>query len=174
MPLPEPVTAAVERAPADVPLRLCALLDGLSAPGELLARLKFPNKVIDEVALLLSSPPPGPAPAATDAELRRWMARIGRTEVPRALALQKARAPGEAAAALERRCGDLLAQAPPLSTRELALQGRQIMAVLGVPPSPIVGEATRFLFDRVLDDPGLNQPATLTGLLRNWAKAQGL
>ena len=171
-PLPEPISAQVERAPADLPLRLAALLDGLATPADLLARLKFPNRTVDEVALLLGAPPP--PPSASDVELRRWMARLGTPEVPRALLLEKARAPGEAAAALERRCQALLAAAPPLSPREVALQGKQIMAALGVGPSPIVGDASRYLFDRVLEDPSLNQPGPLTELLRKWSKEKGV
>jgi tRNA nucleotidyltransferase (CCA-adding enzyme) len=42
------------------------------------------------------------------------------------------------------------------------------MAALGVGPSPKVGEATRFLLERVLDAPELNTPERLRELLQGW------
>ena len=47
------------------------------------------------------------------------------------------------------------------------------MATLGVGPSPIVGEATRFLLERVLDEPSLNEAETLKALLLSWQQARG-
>jgi tRNA nucleotidyltransferase (CCA-adding enzyme) len=48
------------------------------------------------------------------------------------------------------------------------------MRVLGVGPSPTVGEATRFLIDQVLEDPSLNTPQRLTELLGKWARERGV
>lgn len=42
------------------------------------------------------------------------------------------------------------------------------MAALGVGPSPIVGEATRFLVESVLDDPSLNTADALRQRLQAW------
>jgi tRNA nucleotidyltransferase (CCA-adding enzyme) len=63
----------------------------------------------------------------------------------------------------------LLAENPPLQPRDLALNGAAIMRVLAIPPSRRVGEATRFLMERVLDEPSLNTEAALTGLLGEFA-----
>ena len=170
MPLEPHRADAVDRAPADVALRLAALLQGRPGVGELLGRLKFPTKIADEVALLVESPPPA---SATDPELRRWMARVGRNEVERALQVAIAcRLPG--AETIAERAHAELAKKPPLATRDLALQGREIMSALGIGPSPQVGQATRFLLDQVLEDPTRNNPSALTDLLRKWAKDLGL
>jgi tRNA nucleotidyltransferase (CCA-adding enzyme) len=67
----------------------------------------------------------------------------------------------------------LAATRPPLNAKGLALTGGDIMATLGVGPSPIVGEATRFLLEAVLDDPALNQPESLKELLRAWQAGKG-
>ena len=66
-----------------------------------------------------------------------------------------------------RRVAGIVAARPPLSAKELALNGGDIMKELGVGPSPAVGEATRFLLDRVLERPDLNTPEQLRELLRS-------
>jgi tRNA nucleotidyltransferase (CCA-adding enzyme) len=48
------------------------------------------------------------------------------------------------------------------------------MEVLGVGPSPVVGEATRWLLEAVLEDPGRNSEASLREALRSWSLAKGL
>jgi tRNA nucleotidyltransferase (CCA-adding enzyme) len=67
---------------------------------------------------------------------------------------------------LGRRLAGILAARPPLAAKDLALNGAEIMNVLGVGPSPAVGEATRFLLDRVLERPDLNTAEELRELLR--------
>jgi tRNA nucleotidyltransferase (CCA-adding enzyme) len=69
--------------------------------------------------------------------------------------------------ALGQRIAGIVAARPPLSPKDLALDGSAIMQTLGVGPSPAVGEATRFLLDHVLDRPDLNTPDQLRALLRN-------
>jgi tRNA nucleotidyltransferase (CCA-adding enzyme) len=59
-----------------------------------------------------------------------------------------------------------MAAHPPLSARDLAIDGQRVMEVLGVGPSPAVGEATRQLLEAVLDDPSLNTREGLERLLR--------
>jgi tRNA nucleotidyltransferase (CCA-adding enzyme) len=166
-----PRAAALDRSPESLEVRLAILLEGVAAPRDVLFRLKFPNKVAEEVQNLLAHPIP--ELVADDVALRRWMSGLGRASVPTALSLARAgEVPSRLAAA--ERAEQLLAQNPPLATRELALQGKAIMDLLGVGPSPHVGAAARFLLGRVLEDPGLNQPALLAAELQKWAKAQGL
>ncbi|MEZ4257358.1 MAG: hypothetical protein R3A78_16865 [Polyangiales bacterium] len=51
---------------------------------------------------------------------------------------------------------EALAGVTPLSTRDLAVDGKGIMTHLGIPPSRRVGELLEALLERVLDDPSLN------------------
>ena len=83
---------------------------------------------------------------------------------------RRVRALEEGFADLQARVDGVLASNPPLRARDLALNGSRIMEVLGVGPSPVVGEATRHLLDRVLEHSGLNTEDGLSGLLRDWAK----
>jgi tRNA nucleotidyltransferase (CCA-adding enzyme) len=64
-----------------------------------------------------------------------------------------------------------LAQGPALDSKGLALDGSGIMAALGIGPSPKVGQATRFLLEKVLDEPALNHPEKLSELLQDWARS---
>ena len=53
----------------------------------------------------------------------------------------------------------------PLLARELALDGRQVMAHLGLPPSRMVGRLLEALLLRVWQNPTLNTPEALALLL---------
>jgi tRNA nucleotidyltransferase (CCA-adding enzyme) len=101
----------------------------------------------------------------SDAEARRWLVRLGPERAEPALALARARGV-DVRGDITRRVQRVLAARPPLSVRELALDGSELMRLLGVGPSPAVGEATRFLFEAVLEDPSRNTPETLERLLR--------
>ncbi len=148
---------------------------------DVLVRLKFPNKVTETVGLLVREHGFDENAAWTDAALRRFVARLGEAHLDPFFAFLEAnranRVDGELRrqriAVLRRRITQLLEQKPPLNPRALALNGNQVMRVLGVGPSPTVGEATRFLMEQVLDDPSLNTSESLTGLLRNWARSKG-
>ncbi|MDH4353511.1 MAG: CCA tRNA nucleotidyltransferase, partial [Actinomycetota bacterium] len=71
--------------------------------------------------------------------------------------------------ALEARIG-ALAQAEELAAIRPDLDGRQIMATLGVPPGPEVGEAYRFLLELRLDRGPLSEEEAKAELLRWWAQ----
>lgn len=173
---PEAVGAdfeAVGRAPLDATVRLALLCLQAPAPREVVLRLKFPGKVAEEAGALVALHPL-PAASASDAELRRWAARVTPERVPALFALAAAREPAPAAerAALQARVQALLAANPPLTARQLALDGKAIMALLGVGPSPAIGHATRHLLELVLEDPRRNSRESLTAALKAWTLPQ--
>jgi tRNA nucleotidyltransferase (CCA-adding enzyme) len=157
--------AAVARAPRDEAIRLALLVRAGDPVREVVLRLKFPAKVADEAAALVGCPPVPPA-TATDPELRRWLARVELERLSRLLAFVTAR--DGAAPPIQARLEALAAARPPLTTRALALDGKAIMAALAAPPGPIVGQASRYLLDLVLDDPLRNTPETLLAALKAW------
>lgn len=163
--LPEAVAAdfaAVARAREDLTLRLSVLLAGANGAYELVHRLKFPNKVATDVAHLVAHQAL-PEPAASDVALRRWLSKV-RLEAAEPV-LELAGALGRADPTLEGRLRAQIAARPPLTTKALALNGAQVMEALGVGPSPLVGQATAFLLERVLEEPSLNTPEALRRLL---------
>jgi tRNA nucleotidyltransferase (CCA-adding enzyme) len=175
--------AAAQAAPAEAELRLAALLaDVVSGPQakELCIRLKYPNKSAELVGLLVQHAALEGHFQDTDPALRRLLAKVGPPQLEALLAVAharlQARAPEKLAelGRLSDRLRALAAAKPPLTTKELALTGGDIMATLGVGPSPQVGMATKYLLEQVLDAPERNTPETLRELLREWqAKQQG-
>jgi tRNA nucleotidyltransferase (CCA-adding enzyme) len=165
--------ARVAAAPARAEVRLAALLTHVQARTAVLERLRLPAKVSEQVLALLAHALPEGAGVWTDGDVRRWAAGLGRERVPEALALARANGlPG--GAQLQARVEQVLAGGPPLSVKDLALKGQDVMEVLGVGPSPLVGEATRWLLGEVLETPERNTEGTLRQSLRAWALARGL
>lgn len=169
--------AAVQAAPTEIEVRVAVLLADLvdrAQARDIGLRLKFPNKVADLVALLVENAKLETRLADTDASLRRLLARVGPPQLSHLLAVARARIqvrdPARQAE-LERLCSRLealVATKPPLVPKDLALTGGDIMGTLGVGPSPIVGEATRFLMESVLDEPALNTAESLKHRLKEW------
>jgi tRNA nucleotidyltransferase (CCA-adding enzyme) len=165
-------------------LRLAGLLHDL--PAEVAMRsvveLRLPNRLAVGVAArvaaggcLTGRPPPDPAGGTA---VRRWLADVG-LEVARDLldlwaadarhqgAATRARL--AAVARLRSRVRRELSGRPPLTVGELALDGRAVMRLTGIPGGPAVGEALRHLLDRVVEDPSANRPDRLEFELRAWA-----
>jgi len=174
--------AAASAAPADVELRLSALLADLVDPQraeEIGVRLKFPTKVVERVRLFVTHATLERHVGESDPALRRLLAKVGLANVEPITQVARARVQVREPARLAELEGligrllALVAAKPPLTSKDLALNGGAIMAALGVGPSPIVGEATRFLVEQVLDEPSRNQPEMLKELLAGWLQARG-
>ncbi len=114
----------------------------------------------------------------TDSAVRRFIKRVGEENIPRLFALARADAvgkgnppkgdPAQTLALLDElgaRIGRVLAQGAALSTRDLAIDGRDVMRELGVEPGRIIGQVLEALLERVLDDPSLNDRETLLSIL---------
>lgn len=54
----------------------------------------------------------------------------------------------------------------PMSISDLAVNGRDVMRVLGLEPGALVGKVLRRLFEEVIEDPGLNKHEILMDFLR--------
>ena len=65
---------------------------------------------------------------------------------------------------------DELAEQEELSALRPDLDGTQIMAILGVPPGPVVGQAYKFLLEKRLDDGPLSEDAAREALLAWWSE----
>lgn len=166
----ERALARLEAAPADASLRLAALaaevepdvLDGA------LRRLTLSNAERGRVVAAARHAGDWAPPPADDAELRRRLARVGRDRLGDVLALWSADGAaagrGPEAAAVRARAERIVGRGDPLSVRELAIGGADLLR-LGVAPGPEVGRLLAALLERVLDDPDLNAPERLSALL---------
>lgn len=161
--------AAVDHLPRGAPLRrLAALLRPVEskAAAQLLVRMRLSNAQTDETARRAAAPPL-PGPEAADADFRRWLAEVGpaRLTAVARLELAAARSRGDGAGAVAvvrglRRARAVLGRRPPLTVGELALDGRDLMA-LGLRPGPRFGLILDALLEWVLEDPERNQRETL-------------
>ncbi|MEW5739028.1 MAG: [cytidine(C)-cytidine(C)-adenosine (A)]-adding enzyme [Myxococcota bacterium] len=159
--------AAVGRAPAEEAPRLAVLLGHRVDARDLVLRLRFPTRVAEEVGHLVKHQELPPE-ETDDAGLRRWLSRVDERHALTLLEVAAAR--GREPAGLRARVEALLRTRPPLTTKALALDGKALMDELGVGPSPLVGQASRYLLDVVLDDPTRNTPDGLRAALKAWKR----
>ena len=105
----------------------------------------------------------------TDAAVRRFIRRVGQDRIPdlldlaRADALGKGRDVTEELAALDRLQQRVaqLGQGGAFGTRDLKIDGSDVMQRLGIPPSRVVGTVLEELLQRVLEQPELNEREAL-------------
>jgi tRNA nucleotidyltransferase (CCA-adding enzyme) len=185
----EHLLGAADRAPGRrVELRLAALLHDVALPdGEaghaergaaaaraLLRRLRASNAVIDTVVHLVAHHESFPAPDASDAEVRRWVRRVGREHLRdlfrlRAVDLAAGEDPGaermRELAALLRRVRAQVRGGFPLGVGDLAIGGAELRE-MGIAPGPRYGEILSELLERATDDPALNDRDALLRLAR--------
>lgn len=114
------------------------------------------------------------APDWTDGTVRRFVKRVGPDLVPALFALREAdvasRGRGEDPQCetrdLRERIAKVAAEDAALRVTDLAIDGKDVMRILGIPPSRRVGEILEQLLEKVLDDPKLNDRDTLESLVR--------
>jgi tRNA nucleotidyltransferase (CCA-adding enzyme) len=111
----------------------------------------------------------------TDATVRRFIQRVGKDRLEDLWALNEAdvRAKGwddapdlSALAAIKEHVAKVIAAGDALSTRDLAIDGRDIMKELGVAPGPTVGKLLKGLLEEVIADPAKNDREVLLGLAK--------
>ncbi|HEY6462961.1 MAG TPA: HD domain-containing protein [Polyangiaceae bacterium] len=106
----------------------------------------------------------------SDAAVRRWIRRVGPDRVDDLYRLNEADVRGKgrdfdadlaALSALQAHVARVLAEGAALSTRDLKVNGHDLMKGLGLPPGRIIGEVLESLLEAVTADPGLNEKETL-------------
>lgn len=147
---------------------------------EIMRRLKFPNATIAAVRHLVLSHMFHYTPDWTDAAVRRFVARVGEERLHDVLSLRRADQIGTcqdhqvsaSLVELERRVERLRDSTAAFTIRDLAVDGRAIMAELGLPPGPTVGIILGELLESVLDDPALNSRELLLGIARRFHESR--
>jgi tRNA nucleotidyltransferase (CCA-adding enzyme) len=114
----------------------------------------------------------------TDAAVRRWIRRVGPDRVQDLYVLNDAdvRAKGRdfepdlaALAALKAHVARVLAEGAALSTRDLKINGHDLIKELGIRPGRIIGEILDALLEAVTNDPALNEREALLAAARDIA-----
>jgi tRNA nucleotidyltransferase (CCA-adding enzyme) len=151
---------------AGLAARLAALL-GTTEKGKIhahLARLRLSAADVVETAALVDAfwSPPGASGSVSDGDARRWVAKAGRTRYKAALGLIRDFGTTDDFSV---RIEFAMESATAMSVAELALNGEQVGEIINAKPGKMIGEALRFLLNKVLDKPELNMPHRLTMLL---------
>ena len=117
----------------------------------------------------------------SDAALRRWLRRIGVDAVADLFDLRIADNRGNGLKTgfphyleeMRERLERLIAESQALHVKDLAIDGRDVMRVLGIRPGPSVGATLEALLERVLDHPELNRRDVLLAELAARAESRG-
>jgi putative nucleotidyltransferase with HDIG domain len=194
----------VDAAPANRPVvRLAALVHDIGKPAThadghfhhhdvvgariadaWLRRLRFPRAAADDVAHLVRHHMFWADPSLTDAAVRRFLKRVGARHLDNLFELRRADDIGsgmapddEAQLAFRARLEAELAAEAALDRYALVIDGDDLMRDLGLEPGPRLGRMLDALVDRVVDDPVLNERATLLllaqGMLADADEAPG-
>jgi tRNA nucleotidyltransferase (CCA-adding enzyme) len=148
---------------------------GAEIAEPILARLRFSNDERARVVALVRHHLICYADDWTDAAVRRWLRRVTPELAPDLYEIGFADAKGkgkehsEDLANIERlrvRVEAVLASGAALSARDLAINGRDLMKELGLPPSRAVGETLEKLVELVTDDPAANEREKLLAAAR--------
>lgn len=147
---------------------------GAQMAEDALKRLHFDTATITKVSLLIREHMFSFPPDITDAGIRRFVRRVGLQNVGDLIELRRAdmvasgadpRACIRYAEWMKARIAGATADEAPLNELDLAVNGNDVMEVLGIPPGPKVGAVLRELLEIVLDDPSKNRREYLIDIL---------
>jgi tRNA nucleotidyltransferase (CCA-adding enzyme) len=143
---------------------------GAEIAAPIAARLRFSNEEQARIVALVRHHIIAYTPEWEDSAVRRWIRRVGpdRLDDLYALCAGDARAKGrditadlENLAGLRAHVGRVIADGAALSTRDLKINGHDMIRELGVKPGPIIGQVLEALLEEVTNDPALNERGAL-------------
>jgi len=148
---------------------------GAEMAGPILDRLRFSNEEKARITSLVANHLVCYSDEWSEAAVRKWIRRVSPERVEDLYALNQADLLGKGRdvtqdlAGLERlkeRVAREFAAQHALSTRDLAVDGKDVLRELEIKPSRRVGEVLEMLLEKVVDDPSLNERETLLRLIR--------
>jgi tRNA nucleotidyltransferase (CCA-adding enzyme) len=150
---------------------------GAAMAGGVLERLAVARRDAERVVRLVRQHMFIYRPEWSDAAVRRFLRKVGPDLFDELILLRRAdnRGSGIAVEAggvdeLARRAHDQLAAGVPLTTRQLAVDGDDLQAALGMPPGPEIGRLLERLLDSVIADPERNVRERLLADARTWTR----
>jgi tRNA nucleotidyltransferase (CCA-adding enzyme) len=148
--------------------------DALTA-SRIMERWRCSNKLTRDVMILVLNRLPRGCEAMSDAQIRHFIARAGEEHVGDLLDLYRAERLAESDDEKSMKELDLLrtriyfqlTENPAFKIESLAVDGRDVMEVLGLGPGPAIGHILRRLHRAVLEDPGINERNILMDYIKN-------
>ncbi|OPX85499.1 MAG: CCA-adding enzyme [Pelotomaculum sp. PtaB.Bin104] len=196
----EHAMAVLEASPPRLAVRLAALLHDIGKPRtfsidkkgaghfyshhqaggsmaiEILKRLKYDNKTIEKVSMLVAEHM-SRFPKVRDKTLKRLISRVGEDNLADLFDLQRADILGSAPPydfslleAMRVEIARILSEKQPLRVQDLAINGHDLLA-LGFSPGPEIGRLLERLLAEVLENPEKNNPAVLLKMAGEYLSA---
>jgi tRNA nucleotidyltransferase (CCA-adding enzyme) len=145
---------------------------------QIMTRLRFSNDMIARVTNLIGNHMFEYKRELTERALRRLIKRVGTDNIHDLIELRRAddlahgwgRGCEADLDAFRARIDSLLSQSPLLTVADLAVNGDDVMTLLGMRPGPEVGEILERLVTLVIEKPEFNQKDTLLEFLKGMAK----
>jgi tRNA nucleotidyltransferase (CCA-adding enzyme) len=155
---------------------------GSELADEVCKRLKMSKSDRERVVAMVGQHMFHYAPEWTDGAVRRFVQRVGRANLGDVFELREADVAGRGhgqprdaeTGALRARIAAVVTENTALSIRDLAINGQDVMRILGVSGGRVVGQVVEKLLDRVLDDPSVNTREALLGLVPELAATSSL
>jgi tRNA nucleotidyltransferase (CCA-adding enzyme) len=152
---------------------------GADMADQICRRLKLANADRERVVGIVRNHMFWYSPDWTDGTVRRFVRRVGGHDALDDLFALRAgdvvgrgfgEDPDSEISELRGRVASVAAADAALKVTDLLINGSDVMRVLGIPPGRQVGEVLEKLFERVTDDPSLNERDKLEALLREVAQ----
>lgn len=184
----------VRNCPLQLRIRLAALFQNAAVPADSVRNGKLPfhfreqsaaaaatrmkkwnmsNRQIEEVSHLIRNQLPPGAETWTDLEFRRYIARVGSDFLDDVAVLAEAERTARGLANLDSmrvirsRIQEQEGIISAMRVHDLAIDGGEVMKVLGLKPGPQIGGVLKYLFEKVLESPDLNTREHLLEILAN-------
>jgi len=129
---------------------------------EISERLRFSRKQIDKMVTLVRWHMFNYQPSMTDSAIRRLIRQVGKENIADLVLLRISDRKGSGSTTtswrfleLQKRIGEQLFE--PMEINDMAVNGNDVMEILGVKPGPIIGKVLKELFDEVLEDTSKNE-----------------
>jgi tRNA nucleotidyltransferase (CCA-adding enzyme) len=129
---------------------------------KILTDLKFDNKTIEQVSILVYEHMTRFDKKPKDTALKKLINRVGRENLENLFELQKADILASAPPYdldlinyVKNRCQDIIITKQPLTVKDLAVSGNDIMS-LGIPQGAVIGEILKHMLEIVLENPDFN------------------
>lgn len=155
---------------------------GAEIADPIAARLRFSNEDRGRIVSLVRNHLFHYSDEWTDAAVRRWIRRVGRERLQDLYALNEAdvRAKGRdplqdlaSLSELKTHVARVLAQGAALSTRDLRVNGHDLMRDLNLAPGPLIGKILDALLEAVTNEPAINDRQQLLARARELVEAAG-